>query len=277
MKMVKLTGNSSNHRIKIQTAILIMTTIGLLIATATAMAGFPSITPVLATPLIFGPPEQASNDTASDATTTTTTPATTSGQEQQGQQPISIIKDGTNSYLLSTDSSSIGSFDTTYRIAGERSAVAAAENLIISTITSDYSSSPIIGYVMGGNTTNATAASAGARGAATLPNPFASPEQISERITSELRRVIGEAAANNADNMTTGQEVDQQQQQQLMEIKCVFGMALDDMRCDNYIPSIAATEDVAMSEGGVPDGSPLDQEETFVDDNIGGPNVPEEE
>lgn len=276
--MVKLTGNSSNHRIKIQTAILIMTTIGLLIATATAMAGFPSITPVLATPLIFGPPEQASNDTASDATTTTTTttPATTSGQEQQGQQPISIIKDGTNSYLLSTGSSSIGSFDTTYRIAGERSAVTAAENLIISTITSDYSSSPIIGYVMGGNTTNATAASAGARGAATLPNPFASPEQISERITSELRRVIGEAAANNADNMTTGQEV-YQQQQQLMEIKCVFGMALDDMRCDNYIPSVGATEDVAMSEGGVPDGSPLDQEETFVDDNIGAANVPEEE
>lgn len=275
--MVKLTGNSSNHRIKIQTAILIMTTIGLLIATATAMAGSPSITPVLATPLIFGPPEQASNDTASDATTTTTTtPATTSGQEQQGQQPISIIKDGTNSYLLSTGSSSIGSFDTTYRIAGERSAVTAAENLIISTITSDYSSSPIIGYVMGGNTTNATAASAGARGAATLPNPFASPEQISERITSELRRVIGEAAANNADNMTTGQEV-YQQQQQLMEIKCVFGMALDDMRCDNYIPSVGATEDVAMSEGGVPDGSPLDQEETFVDDNIGAANVPEEE
>lgn len=276
MKMVKLTGNSSNHRIKIQTATCIMTTIGLLIATATAMAGFPSITPVLATPLIFGPPEQASNDTASDATTTTTTPATTSGQEQQGQQPISIIKDGTNSYLLSTGSSSIGSFDTTYRIAGERSAVTAAENLIISTITSDYSSSPIIGYVMGGNTTNATAASAGARGAATLPNPFASPEQISERITSELRRVIGEAAANNADNMTTGQEV-YQQQQQLMEIKCVFGMALDDMRCDNYIPSVGATEDVAMSEGGVPDGSPLDQEETFVDDNIGAANVPEEE
>ena len=275
--MVKLTGNSSNHRIKIQTATRIMTTIGLLIATATAMAGSPSITPVLATPLIFGPPEQASNDTASDATTTTTTtPATTSGQEQQGQQPISIIKDGTNSYLLSTGSSSIGSFDTTYRIAGERSAVTAAENLIISTITSDYSSSPIIGYVMGGNTTNATAASAGARGAATLPNPFASPEQISERITSELRRVIGEAAANNADNMTTGQEV-YQQQQQLMEIKCVFGMALDDMRCNNYIPSVGATEDVAMSEGGVPDGSPLDQEETFVDDNIGAANVPEEE
>ena len=268
MKMVKLTGNSRNHRIKIQTAILIMTTIGLLIATATAMTGFPSITPVLATPLTFDPPEQVSNDTASDATTRA--PHTTAGEEQQ-EHPVSIIKDGTNSYLISGGSSSIGSFDTTYRIAGESSAVTAAEDLIISTITSDYSSSPIIGYVMLGNTNNATAASAGARDAAAIPNPFASPEQISERVTSELRRVIGEAAANNADNMTTGQEV---YQQQLMEIKCVFGMALDDMRCDNYIPSVGATEDVAMSEGGVPDGSPLDQEEPFVDDNIGAANVP---
>ena len=269
--MVKLTGNSRNHRIKIQTAILIMTTIGLLIATATAMTGFPSITPVLATPLTFDPPEQVSNDTASDATTRA--PPTTAGEEQQ-EHPVSIIKDGTNSYLISGGSSSIGSFDTTYRIAGESSTVTAAEDLIISTITSDYSSSPIIGYVMLGNTNNATAASAGARDAAAIPNPFASPEQISERVTSELRRVIGEAAANNAANTTTGQQVDQQQQ--LMEIKCVFGMALDDMRCDNYIPSVGATEDVAMSEGGVPDGSPLDQEEPFVDDNIGAANVPQE-
>jgi hypothetical protein len=271
MKMVKITGNSGNHKIKNQTATLIVTTIGLLIATATAMTGFPSITPVLATPLAFDPPEQVSNDTASDATTRA--PPNAAGQEEQQEHPVSIIKDGTNSYLISGASSSIGSFDTTYRIAGESSVVTAAEDLIISTISSDYSSSPITGYVMLGNTTNATAASAGARDAAAIPNPFASLEQISERIASELRRVIGEAAANNADNMTTGQEVDQQQQQQIMEIKCVFGMGLDDMRCDNYIPSVGATEDVAMSEGGVPEGSPLDQEEPFVDDNIDGADV----
>jgi hypothetical protein len=272
MKMVKFTSNSSNHSIKIHPAILIITTIALVITTTTtATTGFPSITPVLATPLTFGPLERVSNDTASDATTITS--PTTAGQEQQ-EQPVSVIKDGTNSYLISSGSSSIGSFDTTYRIAGESSAVTAAEDLIISTVTSDYSSSPVIGYVILGNTTNATAASAGVRGAAELPNPFASLEQISERITSELRRVIGEAAGNNADNLTTGQEIDQQQQ--LMEIKCVFGMALDDMRCDNYIPSVAATEDVVMSEGGVPDGSSLDQEETFVDDNMGVSNVPDE-
>lgn len=213
--MVKLTGNSRNHRIKIQTAILIMTTIGLLIATATAMAGFPSITPVLATPLIFGPPEQPSNDTASDATTTTT-PATTSGQGQQGQQPISIIKDGTNSYLLSTGSSSIGSFDTTYRIAGERDAIKSAENLTISTISDDFSSSPTIGYIMVSNMTTA------AGDATTLPNPFATPEQITEGITNNLTTVISEVM----NNTVAGQHV---------EIKCVFGMTLEDMGC-HYFP-----------------------------------------
>ena len=33
---------------------------------------------------------------------------------------INIIKDGTNSYVISGVSSSVGSVDTTYRIAGER-------------------------------------------------------------------------------------------------------------------------------------------------------------
>jgi hypothetical protein len=48
---------------------------------------------------------------------------------------------------------------------------------------------------------------------ATHPNPFATPQQITERITSELRSAITQAE---------GQHV---------EIKCDFGMSLEDMRC----------------------------------------------
>jgi hypothetical protein len=129
---------------------------------------------------------------------------------------IYIIKDGTNSYTISGGSSSIGSFDTTYRVAGERSAIRSAENLIISTITDDFNSSATVGYIMVGNTT--TASSAGA----TLPNPFATPEQITERITTELRNVITEAEGNTS-------------QGQHVEIKCNFGMSLEDMRC-HYLP-----------------------------------------
>jgi hypothetical protein len=178
----------------------------IVIAIATATTTFQNVA-VLATPFL----EQGGNDT------TTTTEATTSTGEQQST--IYITKDGTNSYIISSGSSSVGSFDTTYRVAGERSAIRAAEDLIISTIMSDFSSSPTIGYVMVGNTTSASAN-------ATLPNPFASTEMITERITNELRRVIIEAENNTVE----GQDV---------EIKCEFGMTLEDMQC-HYIPLLEA-------------------------------------
>jgi len=173
----------------------------IVIAIATVTTTFPNVA-VLATPFV----EQGGNDTNTTGVTTST-----GGQ----QSTIHIIKDTTNSYVLSGGSSSVGSFDTTYRVAGERSAIRSAENLIITTITDDFSSSPTIGYVMVGN---ATTASAGA----TLPNPFATPEQITERITNELRRVISEAENNTVE----GQDV---------EVKCGFGMTLEDMQC-HYIP-----------------------------------------
>ncbi len=178
----------------------------IVIAIATATTTFQNVA-VLATPFL----EQGGNDT------TTTTEATTSTGEQQST--IYITKDGTNSYIISSGSSSVGSFDTTYRVAGERSAIRASEDLIIATITSDFSSSPTIGYVMAGNTTSASAN-------ATLPNPFASTEMITERITNELRRVIIEAENNTVE----GQDV---------EIKCEFGMTLEDMQC-HYIPLLEA-------------------------------------
>jgi hypothetical protein len=195
------------------TAILIAITI------ATTAATFPNIA-VFAT--FFAPPEQVGNDTSTEATTTTPQPPTAGGgaAQQQQQSTIHITKDGTNSYVLSGGSSSIGSFDTTYRVVGERSAIRASEDLIISTITSDFSSSPTIGYIMVGNTTSTSGAEA------TLPNPFASPEMITERITNEFRRVISEAE----NNTSQGQE---------LEIKCGFGMTLEDMQC-HYIPLLQA-------------------------------------
>jgi hypothetical protein len=173
----------------------------IVIAIATVTTTFPNVA-VLATPFV----EQGGNDTNTTGVTTST-----GGQ----QSTIHIIKDTTNSYVLSGGSSSVGSFDTTYRVAGERSVIRSAENLIITTITDDFSSSPTIGYVMAGNTTTASAG-------ATLPNPFATPEQITERITNELRRVISEAENNTVE----GQDI---------EIKCGFGMTLQDMQC-HYIP-----------------------------------------
>ena len=197
-----------------------ITAIVIAIATSTTIT-FPNVA-VFATPLLA----PGGNDTTTD----TTTPP----ERVEQQQTIHITKDGTNSYIISGGSSSVGSFDTTYRVVGERSTVRTSEDLIITTITDDFTSSPTIGYVMAANmtttggdaTTNATTA--------TLPNPFASSEQITERITSELRRVITEA-----ENSTTeGQDV---------EIKCDFRMSLEDMRC-HYIPLLeAAPGDLAAT------------------------------
>lgn len=198
------------HVIAVITAIVV-------IATATTMTGFTSVSTVFATPLTFGSPEQIGNDTTTDATTTTTPPPV-----EQQQQTIHITKHGTNSYVISGSSSSVGSFDTTYRVVGERSAIKASENLIIPTIISDFSTSLTIGYVMVSNMTTTT--TGGAADAATLPNPFATTDQITQRITSDLRRVISEAENNT-------------QQGQHVEIKCDFGMTLDDMRC-HYIPLV---------------------------------------
>jgi hypothetical protein len=141
----------------------------------------------------------------------TATAITTTLPAAAQQSTIHIIKHGSNSYAISGGSSSVGSFDTTYTIAGERSAIRSAENLIISTITHDFRTSPTIGYIRAGGT-SATGTDA------TLPNPFATPEQITERITTELRRVISEAESNTS-------------QGQHVEIKCNFGMTLEDMRC----------------------------------------------
>jgi hypothetical protein len=202
-----------------------ITAILIAITTATAAATFPNIS-VFAT--FLSPSEQVGNDTSTEAATTTTTPQPPTaggGGGAQQQQTIHITKDGTNSYVLSGGSSSVGSFDTTYRVVGERSAIRASEDLIISTITSDFSSSPTIGYVMAGNMTTTTTGG-GAADAATLPNPFATPEQITERITNELRRVISESE----NNTSQGQE---------LEIKCGLGMTLEDMQC-HYIPLLQA-------------------------------------
>jgi hypothetical protein len=117
------------------TKIPIITAItALVIATPTPIS-FPIVT-VIATP---ASPEQASSDAANG---TTTTPSS-GGQ----RQTIQIVKDGTNSYVLSGGLSRVGSFDTTYRVAGERSAPRSAENLIITSTIDDFKKSPTIGYI----------------------------------------------------------------------------------------------------------------------------------
>jgi hypothetical protein len=89
--------------------------------------------------------------------------------------------------------------------------------------------------------------------ATTLPNPFATPEQITERIRSELRTVITEAE----NNTTQGQHV---------EIKCDFGMSLEDMQC-RYIPLLEA--EGAATGATTEDGSTATTTTTNTTDTTG--------
>ena len=160
-------------------------------------------------------PGQGGNN---NSTMGATTMAPSTGQQQQ-QPPVYITKSGTNTYVLSGQMSSIGSFDTNYRIVGERSALRTQENLTISTITTDFKASPTIGYIRVSNMTTSTANAATA-----ISNPFATPEQITAKIRSELTKIIDEAENNTS-------------QGQYIEIMCSFHTSLDDMHC-HYVPLI---------------------------------------
>jgi len=121
---VLLTSVTYTHEFEMTiTKILAIPAITALVVAAATAYSFPMFC-VLATLTAF---EQMSSDTTTYATTTSS-----SGVQQH---TIQIDKYGTNSYALSGGSSSVGSFDTTKRAAGERSPTRSAENLIITVVT----------------------------------------------------------------------------------------------------------------------------------------------
>lgn len=189
---------------------LIVTTI----AIVTTVTAFPNIV------------VQAQKIDSSSVTADTSSPPRQKEQEQQQQQTVHIIKDGSNSYVVHDASwVGIGTFDTTYRITGKISAVRAAENMIINTINSDFNSSSTIGYIrvqsldkQANNSTSATSSTM------SLPNPFASKEMVSQKITSEVHRVLNQLETNNNNNGMAPQDNE-------IEIICNFGMSLDDLAC----------------------------------------------
>jgi hypothetical protein len=133
------------------------------------------------------------------------------------QQPISaqpssaaihIIKDATNSYTISSGSSKVGTFDTSYTIMGSVDSITTSKDLIRSTIIRDYDSSPTIGYVK-----VPTVVSPGA-------NPFADIATINQTITSEIDKAI-ESAETLSNLVDTA-------------IKCNLGMQLSEWKCSSH-------------------------------------------
>jgi hypothetical protein len=154
--------------------------------------------------------------------------AQTSSSSSSPSSAVHITKDTTNSYTISSGSSSVGTFDTTYTILGNVDSVRNVRDLIISTITKDYDSSPTIGYVKIAPQTTAEGETNASSSppppppppqSATLANPFADKTTINQKITAEIQKAMESAAKSNFDNV---------------EIKCDFGMEISDWKCSSH-------------------------------------------
>src|SRR5688572_11866331 len=136
--------------------------------------------------------------------------------ELQSKSPssssIHITKDSSNSYVVSSGSSHIGTFDTTYTILGSVSSLKKSSDLITTTIIKDFDQSPVIGYVIAHKSKSDTKMP-------TLANPFADKTTINEKIKSDIQSSI-----NSSQKLKTTQA----------EIKCNFGMEINDWKCSTH-------------------------------------------
>ena len=132
-----------------------------------------------------------------------------SDTQAESSSSLHITKQSSNSYALSSGSSQIGSFDTTYTILGSVSSIKNSQNLITSTIINDYDKSPFIGYVIA-DKSGSNSQSPG------LANPFADKTTINEKIKNEIQKSIDSTSKINTQEAV---------------IKCDFGMELNKWNC----------------------------------------------
>jgi hypothetical protein len=130
-----------------------------------------------------------------------------------------ITKVATNSYAISSGSSNIGTFDTLYTILGNGTSIKNESDLVVSTITKDYDSSPTIGYVKVAAENSAEGETSSSSQPSTLANPFAEKATINQKISTEVYKAIESSSKSNFTNV---------------EIKCNFGLELSDWKCGTH-------------------------------------------
>jgi hypothetical protein len=133
-------------------------------------------------------------------------------QSKLSASTIHITKDASNSYALSSGSSQIGTFDTTYTILGSVTSLKQSTDLVISTIINDFDKSPFIGYIIAPKSKSDTKLP-------TLANPFVDKSTINEKIKNEIQSSI-----SSSQKLKTSQA----------EIKCSFGMEINDWKCSTH-------------------------------------------
>jgi hypothetical protein len=111
------------------------------------------------------------------------------------QNQIDLSKVATSTTKITNETAFVGGFDTKYNITGTPMNIKESKDLIISSIVEDLS------------------------GKTEIENPFASNEQINQRIQELLSKSI-----ENATNSNT----------KLIEIKCLFGNSLAAFSCSTF-------------------------------------------
>jgi|SRR5687767_16000346 hypothetical protein len=105
-------------------------------------------------------------------------------------------------------------FDTTYTLKGKQFDYNKARDLVVSGIANDFIKSPTSAYVKVKDTSS---------NATRTENPFATKEQVSEKIKSVLNGGIDGIFSGAGLTFTIGPAT--------YVIKCTFGDSLDDFEC----------------------------------------------
>jgi hypothetical protein len=139
-----------------------------------------------------------------------------------GAQPnyaIKVAKTTEGDFTVTNGAIYVGSsFDTTYTMTGTATEFVNARDALLASILDDFGKSPTIGYVkMNGTATQANTNVTG------LANPFASKEQIDEKVKSVLSYALDKIEHPVGITPNAGET---------REIKCEFGSVLDDFWCD---------------------------------------------
>jgi hypothetical protein len=130
---------------------------------------------------------------------------------------IDISKDATSGLIVTDGASYVNGFDTTYTIKGKQFDYDKARDLVVSAIADDFTNSSTSGYVKVEDTSSSSSNATG------LANPFASKEQINEKIKSVLNGAIDGIFSGPGLTFTIGPAT--------YVIKCTFGDSLDDFEC----------------------------------------------
>lgn len=138
-------------------------------------------------------------------------------ENTNSEYSLSISKDTTSGLIVTDGATYVNGFDTTYTLKGTKFDYDKARDLVLSSIVDDFTNSSTSGYVKVKDTSSSSSNATG------LANPFASNEQISEKIKSVLNSAIDSIFSDSGLTFTIGSETH--------VIKCTFGDTIDSFEC----------------------------------------------